>query len=63
MLMERSITMPLDTDQMNQLMYDAMSGKDKPSIPGTDALAFFDAVKKQASDLKASGVMPMPVRS
>jgi hypothetical protein len=55
--------MSLDTDQMNQLMYDAMSGKDAPSIPGDDALAFFTAVKKDADELKAKGIMPMPVKS
>jgi len=55
--------MPLDTDQMNQLLYDAMSGKDKPSIPGPEALDFFDAVKKDANDLKAKGLMPIPIKS
>lgn len=54
--------MALDADQMNQLLYDAIDGKDKPSLPGDEAAAYFAKMQKQVADMKKSGVMPMPVR-
>lgn len=54
--------MALDGDDMNRLAIEAEQGKDKPSIPGDEAATFFAAVKKQIADLKAKGMMPMPVK-
>lgn len=50
--------MPLDGDDMNRLMIDAVMGKDAPSIPGPEAQAFFDKVKKQVDDGKDEGLAP-----
>lgn len=54
--------MALDGDEMNRLAIEAAAGKEKPSIPGEEAAKFFSAVKKQIDELKAQGIMPMPVR-
>jgi len=47
----------LDADQMNRLTIDATLGK-PPSIPGDEAQAFYDAVLKDVTALKAKGIMP-----
>lgn len=54
--------MALDTDQMNQLLYDAIDGKNKPSIPGAEAAGYFKKMQKQVAEMKKNGIMPMPVR-
>ncbi len=50
----------LDADQMNKLSADALQGI-PPSIPGDEAQAFYDAVKKDIDAMKAKGIMPMPI--
>lgn len=54
--------MTLSGDDMNRLAIEAAQGKDKPSIPGDEAAAFFAAMQKQTADLRAKGLMPMPVK-
>ena len=47
--------MALDGDDMNRLIIEAAAGKEVPSIPGDEAKAFFEKMKKQAADIKAAG--------
>jgi hypothetical protein len=55
LLIYRSNNMALDGDDMNRLIIEAAAGKDAPSIPGDDAKAFFDKMKKQVAEIKAAG--------
>lgn len=54
--------MTLDGDALNQLLRDAIAGKDEPSIKGDEAKAYYEKLKKQVAELIAQGIMPMPVR-
>lgn len=54
--------MTLDVDALNQLLGDALAGKDEPSIKGDEAKACYERLKKQVAELIAKGIMPMPVR-
>lgn len=50
--------MALDGDALNQLLRDAVMGKDEPSIKGDEAKAYFDKVKKQVAEMIANGQSP-----
>lgn len=47
--------MPLDGDALNQLLGDAIMGKEKPSIQGEEAKAFFEKVKPDVERLMREG--------
>jgi hypothetical protein len=47
--------MPLDGDALNQLLGDAIMGKEKPSIDGEEAKAFFDKIKKDVEKIRREG--------
>lgn len=55
--------MPLDGDAMNQLIGDAIDGKDRPSIKGKEAKVFFDKVKKQVTEMLAKGQAPQMLQN
>lgn len=55
--------MSLDGDAMNQLIGDAIDGKDTPSIKGAEAKAFFDKVKKQVAEMLAKGQSPQMLQN
>jgi hypothetical protein len=46
---------PLDGDALNQLIGNAMMGKEKPSIEGEEAKAFFEKVKQDVERLMQEG--------
>jgi hypothetical protein len=50
--------MALDGDALNQLLGDAIMGKDAPSIKGEEAKAYFEKVKKQVEEMVAKGQRP-----
>lgn len=54
----RSLNMALDGDALNQLLGDAIMGKDQPSIKGEEAKAYFEKVKKQVEEMIANGQSP-----
>jgi hypothetical protein len=47
--------MYLTSEQMNQLMRDAVLGRESPSIEGEVARAFFDEIKAELAEKKARG--------
>jgi hypothetical protein len=51
----RSTIMALDGDALNQLLGDAIMGRDEPSIKGEEAKAYFEKVKKQVAEMIAKG--------
>lgn len=55
--------MKLDGDAMNQLLGDAIMGKDQPSIKGPEAKAFFDKVKVQVAEMLAKGQSPQMLQN
>lgn len=50
--------MTLDGDALNQLLGDAIMGKDEPSIEGDEARTYFEKVKKQVAEMIANGQSP-----
>lgn len=50
--------MALDGDALNQLLGDAIMGKNEPSIKGEEAKAYFEKVKKQVAEMIANGQTP-----
>lgn len=50
--------MALDGDALNQLLGDAIMGRDEPSIKGEEAKAYFEKVKKQVEEMVANGQSP-----
>jgi len=58
LLIYRSTIMALDGDALNQLLGDAVMGKDAPSIKGDEAKAYFEKVKKQVEEMIEKGQSP-----
>ena len=50
--------MALDGDALNQLLGDAIMGKDAPSIKGDEAKAYLEKVKKQVEEMIEKGQSP-----
>lgn len=59
----RSLPMALDGDALNQLLGDAIMGKDQPSIKGDEAKAYFEKVKKQVAEMIAKGQSPQMLQN
>lgn len=55
--------MALDGDALNQLLGDAIMGKDQPSIKGDEAKAYFEKVKKQVAEMIAKGQSPQMLQN
>lgn len=55
--------MALSGDAMNQLLGDAIDGKDQPSIKGAEAKEFFDKVKVQVAEMLAKGQSPQMLQN
>jgi len=53
--------MPLTIDEMNQLLGDAVNGKEQPSLKGEEALEYFHKIRQEVIEMMAKGIMPMPV--
>lgn len=55
-------SLPLTVDEMHQLLRDAVNGKEQPSLPGKEALQYFQAIRQEVAEMMAKGIMPTPVK-
>jgi hypothetical protein len=53
--------MELDGDDRNRLIIEAVKGAEKPSLPGAEALKYFNQVKQEIEEIiKKGGIVDLP---